>query len=261
MGVVVVQTLLMSFYYDHFKKMSKGKRMIIKLVIFLSLAVVIFFNSYYAERIAGEEIDDYCSRSSNSYNFLLSEDYRKCLLDKSHRGHLIDEQIENKIKKLNVARNDGLSKLKDLNTKLMSKVNYIGVEKFVEINWVFPDTLSFFNWREERPVSPPLVKVTFNNCAYFSWGGAFSCDEQILSSLGEKVSGLWKLDAGQLPKMNFMQSWREFGPVSFYIDIPVTHNKFSFDFTVIGFEITKEHINKNIDSGIQSQTNYLNKFR
>jgi hypothetical protein len=230
--------------------------MMVRLAIFLSLFTAIFFNNFYAEHIIGKEIDRYCSRSTHSYNFLWSEEYRNCILDSNFRGDLIDRQIENKIKILNKARDNGFSKFEELNLKLMAKVDYIGRDKFIIIKNIFPSIAAFTN----RSSFPPLIRVTFDDCLYSPWDNGFSCGKQIIPPLGVEIDGFWTFKADQLPRMDFMQFGGENNAIDFYIDLPTTQ-EIIFDFTVQGFEITKGHINKNINSSIQGHKDYLNEFR
>ncbi len=250
--ILIIVSLLFGGLYEW---VMKQKFRIIKLSLFSILVVAIFINNYYVGGFKDEGLESLCYRNTSSNSFLLSTEFRKCILDEKYRNKLIQKNIDKWTETSNKIRDKWLSQFAKYNQKFIGQVQYIGYDKFITLNKKLPGILDF-----EYVRMPPLVKVTLSNCSYDFGEGRFEfyCQKQLLDNNTEK-DGFWIIDASKFPELDFLEFSLD-ETYSFYLSTfnPSNESNIFFEHILLGVEITKEHINRNTDLNIKRRDRYFN---
>ncbi len=252
----IMLVLVIVFIYLFYESFMEQKFRVAKLAVFLVLIIIIFFNNFYASNKVGEDIDQYCSLKSGSFNFLLSESYRNCILNSDHRNILVDKDIKNASIRLNKIREKWLLNFKVDGFEFMSLVRSIGVDKFSVIDKKLP---TWGWWSDETAKGfPSLVKVDFIDCHY-GVKRQVTCFEQ-LTSKKTKIGGVWTFKAPGFPIFDWNWNVVDMKNLSVYLKIP-TKRDFGSEISLIGFNLSEAHINETFDKKVQNSPDYFNQYR
>lgn len=245
------------FIYSFYESFMKQKFRVAKLGVFLTLSFAIYINYFYVAHFEGEDLESLCIKNvkTSSANFLLSKEFRNCILNEKFRDEIIEINTREWTERQNKIRDKWLSNFYEINQKFIGNVQYIGYDKFIIIGTKMPSTSDF-----EYVLIPPLIKVTLSDCSYDSGEKRyqFHCRKQLLENNTEK-EGFWSIDASKFPKLDFLHFNNQNETYNFYLmPLPPSNgSNFFYEHTLLGVEITKEHINRNIDSSIKSLERYF----
>ncbi len=252
----IMLVLVIVFIYLFYESFMEQKFRVAKLAVFLALSSAIYINYFYVAHFESKNLESLCVKNSktSSANFLLSKEFRNCILNEKFRDELIEINISKWTERKNKIRDKWLSNFSKINQKFIGNVQHIGYDKFITISTKIPSSLDF-----EYVLMPPLIKVTLGDCSY-DFGEKryeFHCSKQLLENNTEK-KGFWIIDASKFPELDFLDFVLD-ETYSFYLSTfnPSNESSFLYEHTLLGVEITKEHINRNTDSSIKRWERYF----